>query len=329
VRSFDRIGRSFDDCAMSFRAPWASASFLAVALAAGCGSITFQSPDGGDGAAGTTGGGGGSGAAPDGGADVATAGSGGTGGSSGGTGGSSGGTGGSSGGTGGASGGTGGASGGTGGASGGTGGASGSTGGASGATGGTGGGGADGGVDASDGGGAETRDAAPTCDGGFALDGGTCVPIVVVIGSTAPCAGGGNVMYFDGDSDNFIFKGKQTVTLGKWSATSSATQVHVHVDPTDTTTQGLWWDLYFDSSKLSSPLAPQVYTDAMRWPFQTTGHPGLDVSGDGRGCNMVTGRFQIEDLTTSDNGLKSFTATFEHHCEGNASAVRGCVHFEM
>jgi hypothetical protein len=295
-------------------------SLLGVTLVVGCGGVTLQSADAGDGAAGTMTGGGGSGGTSDGGGDVAAGGS-----SGGGAGGAA--VGGASGSTGGASAGTGGASGGTSGASGGTGGASGGTGGAGGASGGAGGGFADAGVDASEGG-ADTHDAAPTCDAGSTLDGGVCVPIVVVIGSTAPCLGGGNVVYFDGDADNFIFKGKQTVTQGAWKATSSATQVHVHVDPTDTK-QGLWWDVYFDSSKLDGALAPQVYENAMRWPFQTTGHPGLDVSGDGRGCNMVTGRFQIEELVTSSNGLRSFTATFEHHCEGNASAVRGCVHFEM
>ena len=44
---------------------------------------------------------------------------------------------------------------------------------------------------------------------------------------------------------------------------------------------------------------------------------------------MVTGKFQIEDLYVTGSGLKSFTATFEHHCEGLSSAVRGCVHYEM
>jgi hypothetical protein len=149
------------------------------------------------------------------------------------------------------------------------------------------------------------------------------------VGSPAPCLVGGNVLYFNGDASNYIFKGMQTVTKATWQPTVSSTQVHIHLTPSDTTTQGLWWDLYFDSSKLGMPLMTQVYKDAMRWPFQTDGHPGLDVSGDGRGCNMVTGRFEIQDLVMSNGALTKFTATFEHHCEGLAAALRGCVHIEM
>jgi hypothetical protein len=148
------------------------------------------------------------------------------------------------------------------------------------------------------------------------------------IGSDSPCLVGGNVIFYNGDAGDYIFSGMETITQGQWSATSSSTNVHVSVTPTDPS-QGLWWDLYFDSSQLSMPLAPQVYTEAERWPFESPGHPGLDVSGDGRGCNTVTGSFQIEDLTLTSGTLTSFTATFEHHCEGGTPAVRGCVHYGM
>jgi hypothetical protein len=149
------------------------------------------------------------------------------------------------------------------------------------------------------------------------------------VGSDAPCLTGGNTIFFDGDSGDYIFPGKETITLGSWSATASSSQVHVSVTPTDSS-QGLWWDLYFDASMLpNSTLTTQVYENAERWPFQSTGHPGLDVSGDGRGCNTVTGRFQVEQLVMSNNNLQSFTATFEHHCEGGTPALRGCVHFQQ
>jgi hypothetical protein len=32
---------------------------------------------------------------------------------------------------------------------------------------------------------------------------------------------------------------------------------------------------------------------------------------------------------TASGSLMSFTATFEHHCEGGSAAVRGCVHWGM
>jgi len=149
------------------------------------------------------------------------------------------------------------------------------------------------------------------------------------IGSDSPCLGGGNVVFFNGDSGSYIYNGIETITQATWSASASSSQVHISVDPTDSK-QGMWWDLYFDSSKLANPvLATQVYENAERWPFQDAGHPGFDVSGDGRGCNTVSGSFQIEDLQESGGTLHSFTATFEHHCEGGAPALRGCVHFSQ
>jgi hypothetical protein len=148
------------------------------------------------------------------------------------------------------------------------------------------------------------------------------------VGSDSPCRIGGNVLFFNGDVGSYIYAGQQTVTAATWSASTSSSRVHIGLTPTDSN-QGLWWDLYFDASKLANPvLSTQVYENAQRWPFQNAGYPGLDVGGDGRGCNTVTGKFQIEELVTDGSTLKAFTATFEHHCEGATPALRGCVHFE-
>jgi hypothetical protein len=149
------------------------------------------------------------------------------------------------------------------------------------------------------------------------------------IGSDSPCITGGNVVFFNGDVGEYVYAGQETITEATWSAKASTSQVHISVNPTDSK-QGLWWDFYFDSSKLANPvLDTQVYENAERWPFQETGHPGFDVSGDGRGCNTVSGKFQIEELKTDGATLKSFTATFEHHCEGGSAALRGCVHYSQ
>ena len=65
---------------------------------------------------------------------------------------------------------------------------------------------------------------------------------------------------------------------------------------------------------------------AERFPFEANGRPGLDVSGDGRGCNTLTGRFRITEATIGPT--VSFTAAFEQHCEGGTAALRGCVHYQ-
>jgi hypothetical protein len=52
-------------------------------------------------------------------------------------------------------------------------------------------------------------------------------------------------------------------------------------------------------------------------PFQGSDQPGLSVSGDGRGCNTLTGRFEVlEAVYRSSGDVVSFAADFEQHCEG-------------
>lgn len=73
-------------------------------------------------------------------------------------------------------------------------------------------------------------------------------------------------------------------------------------------------------------LAPGRY-DATRYPFNGSG-PGLDVGGNGRGCNTLTGNFTVTDAAfSSDGSVKSFGASFEQHCDGNTPTFTGLFEF--
>jgi len=73
-------------------------------------------------------------------------------------------------------------------------------------------------------------------------------------------------------------------------------------------------------------LVPGAYEGAVRYPFQGPGQPGLSLSGDGRGCNTLTGRFDVLEATFGPNGfIERFHATFEQHCEGGPAALFGEV----
>ena len=75
-------------------------------------------------------------------------------------------------------------------------------------------------------------------------------------------------------------------------------------------------------------LVPGVYENATRWPFQSPTGPGMDISGEGRGCNALTGRFEVlEAVYTPSGDVERFAATFEQHCEGAAPALLGSVLF--
>jgi len=74
-------------------------------------------------------------------------------------------------------------------------------------------------------------------------------------------------------------------------------------------------------------LATGTYDGATRYPFQAPSDPGMDVFGDGRGCNTLTGSFTVTQITFSSGGaVESFDADFEQHCEGAEPALRGHVH---
>jgi hypothetical protein len=151
------------------------------------------------------------------------------------------------------------------------------------------------------------------------------------VGSPAPCLAGGNVVFFNGDTGDYIHPGMATINRAVWNVSASpasgTTQVSVDLTPSDPS-QGSDWSIDF-ATDMIGPMHEQVYANAERWPFESPNHPGLSIAGDGRGCNMLTGQFQIEDLTVSNMNLVSFTATFEQHCEGGSAALRGCVHVHM
>ena len=74
-------------------------------------------------------------------------------------------------------------------------------------------------------------------------------------------------------------------------------------------------------------LAPGAYEDAARFPFQDPDQPGLDVSGNGRGCSSLTGRFEILENVVTNGVVQRFAADFEQHCDGAAPALFGYVRF--
>ncbi|HEY6958190.1 MAG TPA: hypothetical protein VI814_05160 [Candidatus Limnocylindria bacterium] len=81
------------------------------------------------------------------------------------------------------------------------------------------------------------------------------------------------------------------------------------------------------SAPVGQALAVGSYTGATRYQTSTT--PGLDVYGDGHGCNTTTGQFDINELAFSSLGeITVLDATFEQHCEGLAPALYGRVRIE-
>ncbi len=70
-------------------------------------------------------------------------------------------------------------------------------------------------------------------------------------------------------------------------------------------------------------LTPGVYEGAVR-AFIMPSQPGLELTLDGRGCNTISGRFEVQEAVYGPyNYLERFRGHFEQHCEGATPALLG------
>ena len=135
-----------------------------------------------------------------------------------------------------------------------------------------------------------------------------------------------STLYFQSQPGDFIGQG-QTATYtdidGSFGANGGGTR---RIDVAFTSV-GFSWFLNFEAPE-GQVLGAGMYEGATRWPFQSPTRPGLDVSGDGRGCNTSNGRFLVLEATYDVSGeVMSFAADFEQHCEGVTPALYGAIRF--
>jgi hypothetical protein len=124
-----------------------------------------------------------------------------------------------------------------------------------------------------------------------------------------------------GQGGSYSFSTPGNIFFARSSQAGSTITVTVRPDPVDT----VFWSLAF-AAPAGQQLAPGTYTGAQRVVSRAPGAPGLDVSGDYRGCNTVAGSFTVLDAVYEPSGyVDSFHAVFEQHCEGMAPALRGEV----
>jgi hypothetical protein len=103
------------------------------------------------------------------------------------------------------------------------------------------------------------------------------------------------------------------------TASQDGTLVSVSVFPAG----GSFWFVDLAAPR-GEALATGTYTGATRAAFRAPGEPGIDVSGDGRGCNQILGSFSVNAIKLGPQGyVETFDANFEQHCEGFAPALQG------
>jgi hypothetical protein len=85
----------------------------------------------------------------------------------------------------------------------------------------------------------------------------------------------------------------------------------------------LTWFLSF-SGPAGVPLRAGTYEGATRDPFNRE-TPGLSVSGESRGCNMLGGRFVIHDIDLQNNRVNRFHASYVQRCDNQPGLLSGDV----
>lgn len=74
-----------------------------------------------------------------------------------------------------------------------------------------------------------------------------------------------------------------------------------------------------------SQLQPGTFASLTRYPFQANGSGALAWSGQGHGCNTLTGSVVVNSVNYQAGVLESIDLSFEQHCEGAAAALRGQI----
>jgi hypothetical protein len=128
-------------------------------------------------------------------------------------------------------------------------------------------------------------------------------------------------VYLESEPLDFIGQGKKfTYTDATLTFAGSDNLVSVTVAGTET------WSGDFVGMSSIAQLQPGYYGNLHRYPFYNPFRGGLDWSGQGRGCNTLTGWFVVDSVTYSGATLTALDLRFEQHCDGSIPALHGKIH---
>ena len=131
----------------------------------------------------------------------------------------------------------------------------------------------------------------------------------------------GNYVYLNSDIGDYIGGGSSELDTAGIAVSGSGKLATVTVNGV-----GGWAGNFLGMNSIAQ-LQAGYYPNLMRYPFNNPVTGGLDWSGNGRGCNTLTGWFVIDGITYDANGIASLDLRFEQHCEGGTPALHGQVHW--
>jgi hypothetical protein len=133
----------------------------------------------------------------------------------------------------------------------------------------------------------------------------------------------GNYVYLNSDAGDYVGAGQtSTVTSG----ITLYTDPDLHYLQVRMGSPQLWTGRFGPMTRLDQ-LELGYYGDLERYGFNNPAKGGLDWSGDGRGCNTLTGWFIVDSVVYTAQAVTAIDLRFEQHCEGAAAALHGAIHY--
>jgi len=137
-------------------------------------------------------------------------------------------------------------------------------------------------------------------------------------------------LYLNSQPGDYVGQGvTQTLTAadGTFTVTNNISTSEVSVF-FNTPGYTQFWTLQFGSPE-SMKFGSGQYVGAQRTAFRSPTHSGIDVSGDGRGCDGDTGQFLVSNFVLAKDGTVARLAIdFEQHCEGASPALYGSLRYD-
>lgn len=131
-------------------------------------------------------------------------------------------------------------------------------------------------------------------------------------------------IYLESDPGDFVGDGGAygyTKANAGLTVSVSGGEVRVGVDGDER------WSGTFAVMDTLAGLQPGYYGNLQRHPFHNPTKGGLTWSGEGRGCNKLTGWFVVDSVSHVNGSLSHLVMRFEQHCEGSVPALRGKIHW--
>lgn len=140
--------------------------------------------------------------------------------------------------------------------------------------------------------------------------------------------GGLTTFTMDSETGDWVGGGDQ-YDYAPDNATIAVSGTRQHISASVGGDNGDWWDADFDAPDGDILATGITFRHVARYPFNGGG-PGMDISGNGRGCDELTGRFTVNLLTFSaDTSLKAADISFVQFCDGSTSALRGHLQYRV